>query len=183
MKKLALIGLFLCLVTTVFTQEIEPKDTTKHHSVKLATILSTFVPGAGQVYNHFAMPKGQKKAFWKVPIIYAGLGASGYFLLQNNSLKNELKTEYKTREKGLLGLDKYQTYDNQAILSLYNQHLNRRDLFIVGFSILYILQIVEAAVEAHFVEFDISEDLSLKIEPVLYNYHQAGIKLCLNFVK
>jgi hypothetical protein len=103
------------------------------------------------------MPKGQKKAFWKVPIIYAGLGASGYFLLQNNSLKNELKTEYKTREKGLLGLDKYQTYDNQAILSLYNQHLNRRDLFIVGFSILYILQIVDAAVEAHFVEFDISE--------------------------
>lgn len=183
MKKLALIGLFLSLVLPAFTQEIEQKDTTKHHSVKLATILSTFVPGAGQVYNHFGMPKGQKKAFWKVPLIYAGLGTTGYFLLQNNSLKNELKTEYKTRQNGAIGLEKYSTYDDQAILSLYEQHLNRRDLFIVGFSIVYILQIVDAAVEAHFVEFDISEDLSLKIEPVLYSYHQAGLKLSLNFVK
>lgn len=183
MKKLALTGLFLCLILPVFTQETEQKDSTKHHSVKLATIFSAFVPGAGQVYNHFGMPKGQKKAFWKVPIIYAGLGATGYYLLKNNSLKNELKTEHKTREKGLVGLAKYEMYDIQAIATLYNQHLSRRDLFIVGFSIVYVLQIVDAAVEAHFVTFDISEDLSLKIEPVLYNFHQGGIKLSLNFVK
>ena len=155
MKKLAFLGLFLSLVRFTFCQEIVQKDTTKQHSVRLAAVLSTFIPGAGQVYNHVGMPKGQKKAFWKVPIIYAGLGATGYYLLKNNSLKNELKTEYKTRQNDLSGLEKYTNFDDQAILSLYDEHLRRRDLFIVGFSIVYILQIVDAAVEAHFVEFDI----------------------------
>ena len=58
------------------------------HSVRKAAIFSAVLPGAGQVYNHLAMPKGQKKAYWKVPIIYAGLGATGYFALKNNSLKS-----------------------------------------------------------------------------------------------
>src|SRR5690554_7616653 len=51
------------------------KDST--HSPKKAALLS-LVPGGGQIYNHLAMPKGKKKAFWKIPIIYAGLGATGY---------------------------------------------------------------------------------------------------------
>ena len=183
MIKTAIFSLLILLFNFAYSQEQKSIDTSYHHSVKLATIFSAVLPGAGQVYNHLAMPKGKKKAFWKIPIIYAGIGATGFFLLKNNSLKNDYKNEYKNRAAGLEGKEEYQAYDDQAILSLYDLHLRRRDLFIVGFSAAYILQILDATVEAHFVEFDISEDLSLKIEPTFITYKQAGIKLSLNFVK
>ena len=41
------------------------KDTVKTHSWKKAVLFSAVLPGAGQVYNHIAMPKGKKKAYWK----------------------------------------------------------------------------------------------------------------------
>lgn len=161
------------------TLQKQEKDTT--HSVRKATILSAILPGAGQVYNHLAMPKGKKNAFWKVPLIYAGLGATGYFVLENNSLQRELKTEYKTRVAGGIGLEKYEDYDLYGIEFLYNQKLNQRDLFIVGFGLVYLIQVIDATVEAHFVSFDISEDLSLKLSPRLLSPNQAGLGLTLSF--
>ncbi|MES2589556.1 MAG: DUF5683 domain-containing protein [Bacteroidota bacterium] len=163
----------------LFSQEkVEVKDTVKH-SVKKAVILSTIVPGAGQIYNHLAMPRGKKRAFLKVPLIYAGLGGTGYMILKNNQLQKELKNEYNQRIAGNDGLEIYQQYDDQGIITLYNQHLNRRDLFILGFSLVYIIQVVDAAVEAHFVTFDISEDLTLNISPTMLGVNQAGIRLSL----
>ena len=67
------------------------------HSPKKAMLYSLVLPGAGQIYNHIAMPKGKKKAFWKVPIIYAGLGITTYFILENNKLKNDARAEYEFR--------------------------------------------------------------------------------------
>ena len=63
-----------------------PKDSVKTHSWKRACLFSAVVPGSGQIYNHIAMPKGKKKAYWKVPLIYAGLGATTYFVVKNNML-------------------------------------------------------------------------------------------------
>jgi hypothetical protein len=188
---------FLFIVTNSFASlneikiannyHLDTKDSlfadTNHHSVKKASILSAVLPGAGQVYNHLAMPKGKKNAFWKIPIIYAGLTTTGYYLIQNNNLKRELKREFINRQKGNATLEKYYEYDSQGVLSLYEQHSSRRDLFIIGFSLFYILQIVDAAVEAHFVVFDISEDLSMKISPQLYSFNQVGLKLSFNLGK
>jgi hypothetical protein len=168
-----------CAQTNESLPEIK-EDTTKH-SVKKAVIFSSVLPGAGQVYNHLAMPKGKKNAFWKVPIIYAGLGATGYVLLNNNRLQKELKNEYLNRDAGKLGLQKYEQYDDEGVISLYYQHLNRRDLFIIAFGAVYLFQILDAAVEAHFVTFDISEDLSLKITPSIYTPNQAGLTFNLTF--
>ena len=77
------------LLSTIATAQnssdsLKPITPDTVHSVKLATIFSAVLPGAGQVYNHMAMPKGQKKAIWKVPLIYAGLGVTGYFAFKNN---------------------------------------------------------------------------------------------------
>jgi hypothetical protein len=171
--------LFLILVFSFFSFS-QDKDTTKH-SVKKAVILSSVIPGSGQIYNHLAMPKGKKNAFWKLPIIYTGLGATFYTVLNNNRLQKELKKEYLVREAGNLGLEKYSQYDNQGIVSLYYQHLNRRDLFIIAFGAVYLFQVLDAAVEAHFVTFDISEDLSLKINPKMLSTNQAGLSLSFNF--
>ena len=182
--------LFFCLMLCSFSfaqnsnDSIKPITPDSVHSVKLATIFSAVVPGAGQVYNHLAMPKGKKKAFWKVPLIYAGLGVTGYFMIQNNVMQKSLKTEYLQRESTNFTQTfnpKWEQYDQQGVVQLYEQHLNRRDLFILGFGIVYILQVVDAAVEAHFVRFDISEDLSLRISPTMFNNQTAGLRLSFNF--
>lgn len=157
-------------------------DTT--HSVKKATILSAVLPGAGQVYNHIAMPPGKKKAFWKVPLIYAGLGVTGYYMLQNNSLQKSLKKEYRLREGTNFTQvfdPKWSQYDAQGVLTLYDLHLNRRDLFIIAFGAVYVLQVVDAAVEAHFVNFDVGEDLSVSIHPTMMSLQNPGVKLTFKF--
>ena len=134
-----------CLLQFCFGQEMDSlvTDQPKEHSVRKAMIFSAALPGLGQIYNHTAMPKGKKKAFWKVPLIYGALGASGYFLVSNQIQKNELRTEYLNRTELGLYSQKWELYDDQAVLSLYNQHLTWRDLSILALSGVYLLQIAD----------------------------------------
>lgn len=183
MLRIALAYLFIHVFTfSVNAQDTIPaiSDTVKKHSVRKAAIFSAVLPGAGQVYNHLAMPKGQKKAYWKVPIIYAGLGATGYFALKNNSLKNQYRAEYDLRKNGSSPLN-FTEYDDDDLLTLYTTARGRRDLFIVGFGVVYLLNVLDAAVEAHFVNFDVGEDLSVSITPT-YGYNTGvGVNFALKF--
>jgi hypothetical protein len=169
-----LILAFILISSVSFGQDsLVSQDSVATHSIRKAVILSACAPGAGQIYNHLAMPKGQKKAFWKVPLIYAGLGTSTFFLIRNQIEQKNLKTEYTNRDKNPLyipGTDfpEYSNYDDQGVLTLYNQYINWRDLSILAVGAIYFLQIVDAGVEAHFVSFDISEDLSFTFEPVFF---------------
>jgi hypothetical protein len=176
-----LIFFYLPLFAQEDSLDVIEEDTMKWHSVKKAMILSAVVPGAGQIYNHMDMPKGQKKAFWKVPLIYAGLGATGYFLISNNIQQKALKTEYNNRMEGNPTDPQWEQYDNDGILTLYNQYLDRRDLSILGFGAIYLLQIADAGIEAHFVRFDISKDLSMQIRPSIHYNGQLGFSASLNF--
>ena len=154
----------------------------KKHSIKKAIILSSIVPGSGQIYNHLAMPKGKKKGFWKVPLIYSGIGISSYFLITNQTTQKSLKNEYIARQNGESGnVEWADLQNNDQVLTLYNQYLSWRDLSIVAVSLVYILQLTDAGVEAHFVNFDISKDLSISINPTILNYQNAGIQLSINF--
>ncbi|MDF3026204.1 MAG: hypothetical protein K0S23_511 [Fluviicola sp.] len=155
-------------------------DTVKGHSWKKACLFSAIVPGAGQIYNHIAMPKGKKKAFWKVPLIYAGLGVTSYFAIKNNTLKNEYRAEYESRALGNPPIN-FSEYDDQSLLTLYVTRRNRRDFAILGIGLVYLLNVVDAGVEGHFVNFDISEDLSLSIQPTLYNYSSYGVSFQFKF--
>ncbi|HIP31619.1 MAG TPA: hypothetical protein EYG86_02535 [Crocinitomicaceae bacterium] len=184
-----IILLFLLLLSFgVYSQDslavekiVEEQDSIKPHSIKKALLLSAVIPGAGQIYNHLAMPKGQKKAFWKVPLIYAGLGVTGYYLIKNQRLQKELRTEYQNRLDLLPTDQKWSPYDDQGILTLYNQHLTRRDLFIMGVGLVYLFQLADAGVEAHFVSFDVSEDLTFNLDPVMMDFRTAGFRISLNF--
>ncbi|HLV41933.1 MAG TPA: DUF5683 domain-containing protein, partial [Brumimicrobium sp.] len=155
------------------------KDTI--HSPRKAALYS-LIPGGGQIYNHLAMPKGKKKAFWKVPIIYAGLGATGYFAIQNHVTQKALKAEYLFREKnGYPNLSEYAAYDQQGILTLFEGARRSRDLMIFAFIAVYGLNVLDAHVEAHFVNFDVSKDLSLSLTPRMHDFHTPGLALTLNF--
>lgn len=155
------------------------QDSVPQHSVRKATILSAALPGAGQIYNHIAMPKGKKKAFWKVPLIYAGLGSLGYFIIDNQRTVLQLREQYRIIDAGGVATGDWAIYgsDKSAILSLHDQFARWRDFSIIGFAAVYAVQVIDAAVEAHFVNFDVSEDLSMGIAPTLFNRNTVGLKL------
>jgi hypothetical protein len=185
-----LVVFFLLFSSSAFAGDtLTVGDTAVHHSIRKAILFSAVIPGAGQIYNHRAMPKGQKKAFWKVPLIYAALGTSTFFLIRNEQQQKYFRCEYEKRQfltynsvNNILNYDAdLAVYDDQGILTLYNQYLNWRDLSILAVGAFYFLQLVDAGVEAHFVSFDVSEDLSLTVDPVILATRTPGLSLCLNF--
>jgi hypothetical protein len=163
----------------VFAQDSIP-DSTKVHSVRKAILFSAVIPGTGQIYNHIAMPKGQKKAFWKVPLIYAGLSASSYFLAQQNSVRKEYKQEYQSRLNGNSPI-LFTQYDNAGLLTLYTTARNQRDLLILGVGFVYLLNIVDAGIEAHFVDFDVSENISVHFNPTYSQNSGFGMAATFKF--
>lgn len=180
---------YFCLFfsTALYAQEAKNPDSLKVkneldtvHSFKKAIIFSACLPGAGQVYNSMAMQNGPKKAYWKVPLIYSGLGATGYLLISNQKLKNNLKQEYILRGTGQQTAE-WAAYDDPAVLSLYQQALSFRDLSILAFGAVYLIQILDAGVEAHFVSFDVSDNLSLTVDPMLMNLKTPGFSIKMNF--
>lgn len=149
---------------------------------KKVMIYSAVLPGAGQVYNSIHRENGPKHAIWKVPIIYAALGATGYFLTVNNQTQKSLKTEYNNRINNPSNLNPtWALYDDQAVLSLYQSYLNKRDMSILGCAAVYFIQIAEAGVEAHFLHFDVSDKLTIQATPTLLGPTSAGIHLKLQF--
>jgi len=177
-----LFGFLLIFPLTIRANDTSRIDSTKIHSVRKAMILSAVIPGAGQIYNHRAMPKGKKRAFWKLPLIYSGIATAGYFLITNQQQQASLKQEYTYRqENGAPNDPNWIAYDDYGVLTLYNQYLNWRDLSILAVGAVYILQLTDAGVEAHFVSFDVSEDLTIKIEPRLLQARTPGVGVRVNF--
>lgn len=126
------------------------------HSPTKATLLSTFLPGAGQVYNG---------KWWKVPIVYGGFAASTYFIVDNNRelqfwsriIEQRLDTNQTDEYEGIYG-------DNQ-LFAIQNEYRRLRDLSIIVTVAIYGLQILDANVDAHLYNFDVTEDISLEWRP------------------
>jgi len=167
------------LMAQTDTLKTTARDTT--HSVKKAVIFSAVLPGSGQIYNHLAMPKGQKKAYWKVPLIYAGLGTASYFLIHNNTLKRDLRSEYESRQDGNLASEQFSQYDDDGLLQLYAIHRTRRDLSLLALGVIYLLNVVDAGVEAHFVNFDVGDNLTVSMQPTMLSNYSLGIGIQLKF--
>lgn len=163
------------------------RDTIPVHSIKKAVIFSSVLPGAGQFYNYKWTPagtKGRNNVYWKVPLYYAAIGTTGYFLVKNQATQLSLKKEYNDRANNVPPSDlnqKWSSYDSLGLVSLYNIYSTRRDLSILAFGASYLFQIIEAGIGAHFVKFDISEDLTMHLQPVILDNRSAGIGLCINF--
>ena len=131
--------------------------------------------------NFMVLLNQKKKAYWKVPLIYAGLGATGYFLYTNQHTVKELKTEYSNRQNGGVLSDKWSLYNDFGILTLFQQYQSQRDLSILGVGLVYLFQLVDAGIEAHFVRFDISPDLTMSIYPSFPMGQSFGIGMKWNF--
>ena len=131
----------------------------KTHSPKLASLLSMAVPGMGQVYN---------KKYWKVPVIYVGFGALIYFADKNNNIYQKYKTAYQYRiDDDSTTVDNYPYASEDNLLDQKDYWRRNRDLCYIGTIVLYVLNIVDASVDANLFDYDISDDLSLRVEPLL----------------
>jgi len=123
-----------------------------------AAMRSLMLPGLGQIYN---------KRWWKVPFVYGGfIGIGLVFEFNNRNYKIFLK-EAQFRE---LNPDKtqnplYSGYTNEGIIQIKDAYRRDRDLSILAGLGFYAITIIDAYVDAKFFRFDISDDLSLKVQP------------------
>lgn len=160
------------------SSKIVLKKPAKYHSPKKAAAFSAIIPGAGQIYN---------KKWWKLPIIYAGTAGLVYSFQFNNSRYVKYLDAYKTRiDDDPSTTDSYSIYSDDQLVTLFKYYHRNRDLTIIGGALLYVLNIVDAAVDAHLFTFNVSDDLSLNIRPTLYNtagtnHYRTGIGLSVRF--
>ncbi len=145
------------------------EDTVKVHSAKKATLMSMALPGLGQAYN---------KKYWKIPIIYAGFGTLIYFISKNGKEYRNFRTAYD-----IVATGDSANFDNEYVVR-YNANLSqleegrnyyRRNLQLswIFTGLLYILQVVDASVDANLYTFDVSDDLSLRFDPIVDPYMTA----------
>ena len=134
-------------------------------NVKKATTLSTICPGAGQIYN---------KSYWRVPIVIGGLASTIYTIDWNNRGYKRFKTAYTLCVDYRNNPDKYPNgspdefrgaYSETFLKNLKDSYRRNRDLCILLTAGVYILQIIDAHVDAHLQDYDISDDLSMNFEP------------------
>ena len=133
--------------------------------VKKATTLSTIFPGAGQIYN---------KSYWRVPIVIGGLASTIYTIDWNNRGYQRFKTAYSLKVDYEKDPSKYPNgapdefrgaYTSSFLKNLKDSYRRNRDLCIILTAGVYLLNILDAHVDAHLQDYDISDDLSMNLEP------------------
>lgn len=184
MKKIVL----ACLITgssfTAFAQDslrIEPdpdavflkSDTAtlqsyaSRYDPRKAILYAAVLPGLGQIYN---------KKYWKLPLVYGGFIGFGYGVYFYHTGYMELKSGlFELLETGaptvpVLGYDLTEDQLRRSI----DRYRRERDFFIILTAGMYLLQMVDAHVDAHLKEFDLNPNLQVKIQPVMNNDMLTG---------
>ncbi len=136
-------------------------------SVKQATTLSTICPGAGQIYN---------KSYWKLPIVIGGFATFAYVIDFNSRGYNRFKLAYDLVTDGDDDtVDEFGGRYDGEFLRRYKQSYRRdRDLCILLTCAFYLFNIVDAHVDAHLKDYDVSDDLSMSLTPAYINLYAAS---------
>lgn len=175
------------------------KVKSKAHSPTKATLYSLVLPGLGQAYNH---------QYWKIGVIY---GIGGFFVTQIVSnhhdwvqAKNDLDTRVENQNDTAYGKPSFsgeydyydakdphhdpnvRTYSTENLTTIRDGYRRDRDFYIIMTTLLYTLNLVDAAVFAHLREFEVSEKLSMRFDPQIRfvygaNMPVAGLSCSLHF--
>lgn len=208
--KLILIGIIVPLCySSLEAQEVTvPKDSLnisisnqkKVLSPKKASIYAALFPGLGQVYNG---------KYWKLPIVYGGYVGLIYVLGWNNNNYSDYFDGYKTIAK-YSTVEQMSKADKDYLYKLFNYpslNLNvnpsrfqtlktqlksgkdffrrNRDMSIIGIAVLHVLSIIDASVDANLSDFEINDNLSMRVDPMPMNFGNGvqviGINVAFNF--
>jgi hypothetical protein len=147
---------------------------------KKAGYLSAILPGLGQAYNN---------KYWKLPIIYGAFGTIGYFISWNNNKYQQYRNAYLLKISFPL-----EELDDPLAINISEDNLQsgldyyrrNRDLLMILLVGVYLIQVLDAHIDAHLMEFDVTDDLTFRIEPgfesqSLWTSRQYGLRFTLNF--
>ena len=138
----------------------------KKKSPGKAMIFSLILPGSGQVYN---------KKICKVPIIYLSLGTLIYYADKNQNYYQRFKRAYLFQSDTLSStISEFAGVSNDQLLYYRKQYRRNRDLCILGITVVYILNIIDANVDANLFDFDVSDNLSMRLEPGIIDYNNKN---------
>lgn len=120
-----------------------------------AAFYASVIPGVGQIYN---------KKYWKVPLVYAGIGIPAYFWADNQRQYGRYRDEYKKRLQGINDPNDptFGGLDNERVLEAQKFYRRNRDLSVVITVGFYVLSIIDANVDAHLMQFNVNENLTIK---------------------
>ena len=155
----------------------------KKHSPIKAQLYSAILPGLGQIYN---------RKYWKLPIIYGIGGAVIFSYFYNLDYYEDLNNAY---------IEVYymdpppESYEFRGKLITYNiagqlyrekeRFRKYKDYAIVGIAAVYLLNVIDAMIDAHFLEYDVSDDLSIRLDPSIINHDiyasTMGMRFCVKF--
>ncbi|GAB5565037.1 MAG: DUF5683 domain-containing protein [Winogradskyella sp.] len=148
-------------------KEIDPLRPSK------AAFYSAIFPGAGQIYN---------KKYWKAPIAWALVGSGIYFYVRNNKQFNRYRDAYKRRLAGFRDDEFFGLVSDDGLIRAQQQFRRNKEvslLLTIGF---YALNIIDANVDAHLLQFNVDENLSFRPH---FQYNQmedsSDLGLTLNF--
>ncbi len=178
--------------TSVENEVIDEPIVIKPHSPHKASLYSAVLPGLGQAYN---------KKYWKIPILYAGFVGIAYAIDFNSSNYNKYRRGYRDflildpNNKSYLKIIEGTSITEEYILEHSTWFENTlengkdyyekwRNLSYVGLALVYIINIIDANVDAHFKTFDVSDDLSMRVEPIVqtgFGNNTVGLQLQLVF--
>ncbi|WP_299522015.1 DUF5683 domain-containing protein [Winogradskyella sp.] len=153
-------------------KEIDPLRPSK------AAFLSAIFPGAGQAYN---------KKYWKIPIVWGAIGTGVYFYLRNDSQFDRYRDAYKRRLAGFTD-DEFSDANGNPLISddglirAQQQFRRNKEISLLVTIGLYALNIIDANVDAHLLQFNVDENLTLSPH---YQYNQmensSDLGVTLNF--
>lgn len=143
-----------------------------------ATWLALLIPGAGQIYN---------RKYWKLPIVYGGFAGCAYALTWNGNMYKDYSNAYKdavnenwssTNITDLLPPGYIsrvsKTQLTETLRRRKDMYRRYRDLSIFATIGVYLISVIDAYVDAELSNFDISPDLSMKIEPTVIPNHATN---------
>ncbi|WP_111683614.1 DUF5683 domain-containing protein [Winogradskyella tangerina] len=152
--------------------EIDPLRPSK------AAFYSAILPGAGQAYN---------KKYWKIPIVWGAIGTGVYFYLRNDRQFDRYRDAYKRRLAGFTD-DEFSDENGNALISndglirAQQQFRRNKEISLLVTIGLYALNIIDANVDAHLLQFNVDENLTLSPH---YQYNQmensSDLGVTLNF--
>jgi hypothetical protein len=137
-----------------------------------AAFYSAILPGLGQAYN---------KKYWKIPIVYGAIGISMYYYIDSNKSYQQYRDAYKRRLEGFTD-DEFNYLDEDRLIAAQKFYQRNRDLsalFVVGF---YVLNIIDANVDAALIQFNVNENLSLRPDVYMNDVTlKANVGLTFNY--
>jgi hypothetical protein len=144
------------------------------HSPKKALLMAALLPGSGQAYN---------RKYWKIPIVYAGYTAAGYFLAVNQKNYKDSKRNYIFEIDGIDSTVNQSGKTKAQLLTDIDNYRRSRDISVLALLAWHGLTIIDANVDAHFFNWDVNEDLSLYLRPraLWLDRVGPGLGMCLTF--